>query len=115
MHQRLTHAARTIGLGITVLCLVPSPLAAGQAQQSSFNIREQLILGDDEDVPAEHLFYHPQFIRTDSRGNIYVNDARRADVRVFDSNGQYLTTIGRRGKGPGEMQEIVGMHVRWRR
>jgi len=80
-------------------------------QESSFTLREELVIGDDEDAPAEYLFYYPQIVRTDSDGNIYVNDARRADVRVFDASGQYLTTIGRRGKGPGEMQEIVGMHV----
>ena len=111
MHHKLSHAACTIGLWLLVLCLVPSSVAAGQAQESSFTIREQLIIGDDEDASAEYLFYFPEFVRTDSRDYIYVNDARRADVRVFDTNGQYLTTIGKRGKGPGEMQEIVGMHV----
>jgi len=111
MNQRLSHAARTIGLGLAILCLGPSPVVAGQTQESTFTIREQLILGDDEEASAEYLFYFPEWVRTDSRDNIYVKDARRADVRVFDASGQYLATIGRRGKGPGEMQEIVSMHV----
>ncbi|MDE2833739.1 MAG: 6-bladed beta-propeller [Bacteroidota bacterium] len=111
MHQRTSHAACTIGLGLAVLSLVPCSAYAGQPQESSFTIREQLILGDDEDAPEEYLFYYPLYVRTDSHDNIYINDARRADVRVFDANGQFLTTIGRRGAGPGEMKEIVSMHV----
>ena len=103
--------ARAALLGLTLLCVNAGPVAAGQAQESSFTLREQLVIGNDEDAPAEYLFYFPEFVRTDSQGNIYVKDARRADVRVFDANGKFVTTIGSRGEGPGEMQEIVGMHV----
>ncbi|MDE2730384.1 MAG: 6-bladed beta-propeller [Bacteroidota bacterium] len=99
MHHNYSHAARAIGLGLSILCLAPYPVSASQVQESSFTLREELVIGDDEDAPAEYLFYYPQIVRTDSDGNIYVNDARRADVRVFDASGQYLITIGRRGKG----------------
>ncbi|MDE2729844.1 MAG: 6-bladed beta-propeller [Bacteroidota bacterium] len=111
MHQRLFRAAFAIGLGLVILCLAPNPAAIGQAQESSFTIREQLIIGDDEDAPAEYLLYYPESVRTDSEGNIYVHDALSASVRVFDANGEFVTTIGRRGEGPGEMQEIVSMHM----
>lgn len=77
----------------------------------SFTLIEQLVIGDDEYAPAEYLFTFPELVRTDSKGYIYVHDRRRADVRVFDESGQYVTTVGKRGQGPGETREIDGMHV----
>ena len=82
-----------------------------QAQELTFTLHEQLIIGDDEEAPSEYLLGSPEIVRTDSQGNIYVKDARSADVRVFDANGRYVTTVGKRGEGPGELQEVFGMHV----
>ena len=98
-------------LGLAVHVIAASPVAAIQPQEMSFTIHERLIIGDDEDAPSEYLLTYPDLVRTDSPGNIYVKDEKRVDVRVFDASGQYLTTIGKRGEGPGEMREIIGMHV----
>ncbi|MCY3616025.1 MAG: 6-bladed beta-propeller, partial [Bacteroidetes bacterium] len=95
----------------TALAIGASVLVTVQAQELSFTLHEQLIIGDDEEAPSEYLFYYPQIVRTDSQGNIYVKDARSADVRVFDANGRYVTTVGKRGEGPGELREVFGMHV----
>ncbi len=97
-------------------CLLGLLAASGthapvQAQEMSFVLHELLVIGDDENAPAEHLLYFPELVRTDSQGNIYVKDAREAHVRVFDASGRYVIAIGRRGEGPGELREIFGMHV----
>ena len=86
-------------------------LAPAQAQELTFTLVEQFVIGDDEEASAEYLLSFPKMVRTDSKGNIYVQDRRRMDIRVFDATGQYVTTIGKRGEGPGEMREIIGMHV----
>ena len=96
------------------VCLIAAltlTLPSAQAQEMSFTLIEQLVIGDDEDAPNEYLFTVPELVRTDSKGYIYVHDRGRADVLVFDESGQYITTVGRRGEGPGEMREIVSMHV----
>ncbi|MDE2827386.1 MAG: 6-bladed beta-propeller [Bacteroidota bacterium] len=95
----------------TALAIGASVLVTVQAQELSFTLHEQLIIGDDEEAPSEYLFYYPQIVRTDSQGNIYVKDLKSADVRVFDANGRYVTTVGKRGEGPGELREVFGMHV----
>ena len=96
---------------LVALAIVPCILAPASAQELSFTLIEQLVLGDDEEAPAEYLLTFPERVRTDSKGRIYVKDRRRADVRVFDASGQYVTTVGSRGEGPGEMQDIIGIHV----
>ena len=86
-------------------------LAPAQAQELTFTLVEQFVIGDDEEASAEYLLSFPKMVRTDSKGNIYVKDERRMDIRVFDATGQYVTTIGKRGEGPGEMRDLIGMHV----
>ncbi len=93
------------------LALAIGALASAQSQTLSFTLVEQLVIGDDEEAQAEYLFSAPNLVRTDSQGNIYVHDSRRADIRVFDASGRYVSTIGSRGEGPGEMRDIIGIHV----
>ena len=105
------NANRALRRIFTALAIGASVLVTVQAQELSFTLHEQLIIGDDEEAPSEYLFYYPHIVRTDSQGNIYVKDARRAEVRVFDANGRYVTTVGKRGEGPGELREVFSMHV----
>lgn len=65
----------------------------------------------DEEIPIgvaagkeEYIFSQISGIDVDREGNIYLIDALSAHIRVFDKDGQYLRTIGRKGQGPGEIQ-----------
>ena len=42
-------------------------------------------------------------------GSIFILDSQAQEIRVFDSAGQYVRTIGRRGSGPGEFQGATGL------
>ena len=46
------------------------------AQKMTLTLNEQLIIGDDEDAPAEYLFTRPRIVRTDSKGYVYISDRR---------------------------------------
>ena len=105
------NANRALRRICATLAIGASMLATVQAQELTFTLHEQLIIGDDEEAPSEYLFYYPEIVRTDSQGHIYVKDARSAAVRVFDANGRYVTTVGKRGEGPGELREVYSMHV----
>jgi hypothetical protein len=48
----------------------------------------------------------------DARGKIHVVLIREMSVRVFDSLGAYVRTIGKRGQGPGEFTRMDGMGFR---
>ena len=54
------------------------------------------------DGPEELLFGWIWSIAVANNGNVYVFDEQVQDVRVFDSTGGYVETLGRRGQGPGE-------------
>lgn len=81
------------------------------AQHLKVRLIEKLVIGDDESKPAEYLLGGLQHAGTDSQGNIYLADHPRADVKVFNREGTYVTTIGKRGQGPGEIQEVTSMLV----
>ena len=44
-------------------------------------------------------------------GQILVLNTSTAEVRVFDANGRYLRSIGRRGRGPGEFRYPTEIRV----
>jgi len=62
---------------------------------------------DDENL----AFYMPSDIAVDSQGNIYVLDSGNHRVQKFDSDGQYIATIGNRGQGPGEFNYPLSIDI----
>ena len=67
---------------------------------------EELSIGEDKERP-EYIFSGIGGLAVDEQGNIYAIDSREAVVRVFDHQGMYVRTIGRKGQGPGETQYPV--------
>jgi len=60
------------------------------------------VTGDDED--EEFFFGVLLQITTDSQGTIYLLDAQLHQVLIFNSQGEFVRTIGREGEGPGEFR-----------
>ncbi|MFQ5572391.1 MAG: 6-bladed beta-propeller [Rhodothermales bacterium] len=81
------------------------------AQHLRVELVEELAIGDDEDAPVDYLFAGPVHVQVDSQGRLYVADMHRASVSVFDREGVFVTSIGSRGQGPGEIREITTMTV----
>jgi hypothetical protein len=46
----------------------------------------------------------PSSIAVDDQGRLYVADEKPTDIKVFDSTGALVRTIGREGDGPGEFR-----------
>jgi len=65
-----------------------------------FELEEDLSIGNEDD--ENYLFYGIRDIQVDTDGNIYVLDSGNHRLQVFDKNGNYLRTIGKKGRGPGE-------------
>jgi hypothetical protein len=67
------------------ICIVDEELTIGKAEGS-----KEYMLSGVIDIAA------------DNSGNIYAADRKENCIRVFDTNGRYVRTIGRSGQGPGE-------------
>lgn len=50
-------------------------------------------------------------IQIDQKERIYLLDERQQIIQVYSKNGEYLTTLGSRGKGPGEFERASSMDL----
>jgi len=83
-------------------CLLLAMLLVGPAQ-AQLPVDTLLTIGDDESAEAEYLFGQISgFARADD-GRLFISDVLTDNVRVFDSNGEFVEQIGKRGEGPGEL------------
>ena len=64
-----------------------------------------------DDGPDEFLFVYLTDVAVNSKGDIYVSDRQLNEIRKFDKNGNYLSTLGRPGQGPGEFQSVSKISV----
>ena len=81
------------------------------AQHLDAYLEEDLKIGQSESGPQEYFLSLPTQVCVDKQGNIYVADYYLSKIRVFDSTGTYMTSIGRKGKGPGEMMAVTSMCI----
>jgi hypothetical protein len=59
---------------------------------------------DDE----ENLLGVVNRVLADDDGNVYLLDIQLVEVQVFDPDGVYLRSLGKRGDGPGEIRNVMG-------
>ena len=78
-----------------------------------WSLEEELRIGVmDGDSPE--LFGDVGSLTADRNGAIYIADFQSAEIRVFDSDGDFLRRFGRRGEGPGEFRLLLrGMTLLW--
>lgn len=65
------------------------------------NMVEEVSIGVDEGEEP-YMLVGPVDVKADSEGRIYIMDWRDIGIRVFDKEGHYIRTIGRKGQGPAE-------------
>ena len=68
-----------------------------------FNLEEELSIPDSE-RKDEPMFSQIRGIAVDEQERIYILDIKEGHIKVFNSLGNYVNTIGKKGQGPGEMQ-----------
>lgn len=66
---------------------------------------EELSIGVAEG-DENYMFGGRVYFKTDDEGNFYVVDWDRKRIQKYDPLGKYLLTMGRKGQGPGEFQNV---------
>jgi hypothetical protein len=59
-----------------------------------------------EDEKGNLLLFRPGWHLVDGKGFIYICDLQDLKIKVFDPDGDLVRTIGQKGGGPGEFQNI---------
>ncbi len=70
--------------------------------ENVFSLEEELSIGE-ADGPEEYMFSNLRYLAVDDRGYIYALDSREKHVKVFNSKGDYIATMGKEGQGPGDI------------
>lgn len=82
------------------------------AQQSnsieiaSVKIVEELVLGKNNIQSLNESFGRIKDVAVGQEGTIYVADEGSMNIKVFNKTGDYIGSIGRRGRGPGEFLSL---------
>lgn len=66
------------------------------------SFEEDLSIGGE----GYNMLFRPQMFVVDQKENIYITDYQDQSIKIFDPNGGYIQTIGRKGEGPGEFSSI---------
>jgi hypothetical protein len=88
--------------GMTVI-RNPAKPAVIPGDPKGIRLVPELTIGSESD-PDERMIFEIRALQADAGGNIYVLDSKIGQVKVYDSDGRYLRTFGKKGQGPGELQ-----------
>ena len=92
--------------GVTIVNNPKEPMYG----EDVFSLEEELTIGEAEGR-EEYMFSQIRSIAVDKAGRVYVLDSREAQVKVFDQNGTYVRSIGKRGQGPGEFTRPLSISI----
>ncbi|MDH5466481.1 MAG: 6-bladed beta-propeller [Candidatus Aminicenantes bacterium] len=92
--------------GVTVVRNPKEPMYG----ENVFSLEEEQSIGEAEGR-EEYMFSEIGTIAIDDEERIYISDWKETHIKVFDKDGMYLITIGRKGQGPGEFERISGMQI----
>lgn len=67
------------------------------------------ISGEDQD--GNIILFEPRLLLVDDNEKIYISESKDQVIKVFDSDGKYIKTIGAKGSGPGEFQMIAYLAI----
>ena len=82
----------------------------GSDSNLKFSFEKQLAIGGEEES-EDYIFERLIDFTVDEKGNIYLLDFSACSVFIFNSEGKYLRTVGRKGQGPGDLMRPMAVRV----
>ncbi len=64
-------------------------------------LKQELLIPESDG--KNYIFVRLSSLTLDENNNIYVLDSREVNIKVFDDQGKFLRSFGRKGEGPGEL------------
>lgn len=87
--------------GVTIVKNPKAPMYG----EKVFNLEEELRIGE-RNGRKEYMFSRLSQLVINDRGDIYALDILENHIKMFNKNGEYVKTIGRKGQGPGEISGL---------
>ena len=56
-------------------------------------------------------FMHPHGVAVDSKGNVFVSDRDKANIRKFTADGKFITKLGSEGSADGQFSNPESITV----
>lgn len=100
--------AGTIDTTASGTIVVHNPKTGIWDSASAWRVVEGHRIGTAEGTGPD-LFGRINILAVGPAGRVYVFDGQVQELRVFDSTGTYVRTVGRKGHGPGEFAQVIGM------
>lgn len=94
------------GNGVTIVNNPKVPLYG----EDALEIEEELSIGEVEGQEV-YMFGEVRDMAIIPNGNIYVLDSKKDNIKIYDSEGQYISTIGSPGQGPGELDRPTAICI----
>jgi len=71
---------------------------------------EDLSIGG-EGEEGDIILFKPRLALVDDNENIYIREFQDQVIKIFNSDGKHISTIGAKGQGPGEFQRMAYLAV----
>jgi len=88
--------------------VVTNPAAGIWDSTTRWQVIEEVRIGAEEGDGPE-VFGQLGAMATDLSGRLWVMESKEQVLKVFDTDGRFVRTIGRRGGGPGEFANVAGV------
>ncbi len=82
--------------------VVHNPAAGKWGKTPPITLQPVRVIGDVDTEDENVAFNMPSDLAVDAQGRLYVLDSANHRIQVFDREGKFVKSIGRRGQGPGE-------------
>jgi hypothetical protein len=88
-------------------CIASAPVQVSGQQAPRWQLAVERMIGEGE--RDELLLADVRGISVNARGDIFILDVRTQDIRMFNSRGEFVKRVARRGHGPGELANANGI------
>ena len=87
---------------------VYNPVGSLWSAGDEWVLQEELRIGT-LDGTGPDMFGAITDFEVDRYGRFWLFEGQTQEIRVFDSDGRFVRTVGRQGEGPGEFNRVIGM------
>ena len=95
-----------------VILLFPQVVNTNKPFKGKWDFNKKLLW--ETESAGDEVFGEIQNIAVSVKGNIFIADTKHSLIFMFDKDGDFLKTFGKKGEGPGELREYFGgdqLHV----